>query len=134
MIDIEKLIIKYNELIEERKKLLLRHNERGILPHVALEGLRIKNYNISTDQVVIQFAAGNAIRIAFTDKPIIAVFKTEIGLNGSKRDILTAFSILVCNLLTNTNIDDNDIYGAMLSGFELSATSQGKDSDPDWIL
>lgn len=127
--DIKKLIEGYNNMIEERKQMLLRHNERGILPLVALEGLMIKGFNISTDEIIIQFASCKTIRIKYTDKPIIAVFKTGIGFNGSKRDLLTAFSILVCHLLTDTDIDDSDIYGAMLSGFELSEKHKGDNND-----
>ena len=132
--DINKLIEGYNKIIENRKQFLLRHNERGMLAHVALEGLFVKDWKYITDAILIQFNSGKIVKIDLTDLPIIAVFKHEIGLHGSKRDLLKAFSILVCHLLTDTDIDDNDIYGAMLSGFELSEKKNGNDSDPDWIL
>lgn len=132
--DINKLIEGYNKIIKDRKQFLLRHGERGTLAHVALEGLFITDWKYLSDAILIQFRSGKIVKIDLTDLPIIAVFKTNIGFNGSKRDLLTAFSIIVCHLLTDTDIDDNDIYGAMLSGFELSEKKNCNDSDPDWIL
>lgn len=129
--DIEKIIEKYNSIIEERKQFLLRHNERGILPQVAIEGLLVKDYKITTDDIIIVFQSGRVLRFKITDYPIIAIFREMVSVRGTKREILTAFALIVKHLLTDTDIDDSDIYGAMLTGFELASKS---DNDPDWVL
>ena len=129
--DIKKIIEKYNSIIEERKQFLLRHNERGMLPLVAVEGLLVKDYKITTDDIIIVFQSGRVLRFKITDYPIIAIFHEMIVARGTKRELLTAFSLIVKHLLTDTDIDDNDIYGAMLMGFELASKSE---DDPDWVL
>ena len=129
--DIEKIIEKYNSIIEERKQFLLRHNERGILPQVAIEGLLVKDYKITTDDIIIVFQSGRVLRFKATDYPIIAIFHEMVTVRGTKREILTAFALIVKHLLTDTDIDDSDIYSAMLSGFELASKNE---DDPDWVL